>query len=130
MVSELSDKAGATRDTLQKLVAKKRGKYPAAAAEVITGDKWHDGSEIRRTVYSGITGPNATTVTQAHGLTTPTLAGRGIYGSGDNATDQLAAPNQASGEDVGLKIDDTNISITSASDLSGYTFYVVLEYVL
>ena len=128
MARELSDGIGATRDTLAKMHGKVRGKYPAAAAETLTGEKWIGGQEIRRKVFSGITGPNAGSVTQAHGLVTPTFTR--MYGVGDNATNQISAPNEEASLDVGLKCDDTNISLTSASDVSGYIFHVVIEYYL
>lgn len=116
------------RDGLYKLWRKFTSAFSTTAHQ--TGQFWIDGKPIYRKVVDLGALPDTTTKNVAHGLTgigeIVSLGGIAI----DDASEFAAAlplPNDV----VALSIGTTNVSVVTASDLSGYDqAYAVVEYTL
>jgi hypothetical protein len=87
---------------------------------------------IRQVINFGAL-PNATTKSVAHDITfTANSTTTRIYGSSSKQSSKNYVPipyASASGNDIELNIDGTNVNITTNSDWSAYTItYVIIEY--
>lgn len=127
--SEMQEKPGGMRDALYKLWRKFRSAY--STTEMRTGQVWIDGREIYRKVV--VTGalPNATTKNVAHGIVALDEV-ISVNGMADNATVQRPLPyaDATATDIVELDVSDTNITLRSTGDQSGFTAsFVIVEYV-
>lgn len=116
------------RDGLYKLWRKFTAAFSTSGQQ--TGQFWVDGKPIYRKVIDFGALPLTTTKNVAHGLTgvaeIVSLSGIAI----DDAT-TFASALPLPSEVTALTIDTTNVSVTTASDLTAYDqAYVVVEYTL
>jgi hypothetical protein len=96
------------------------------AAETDTGQRWVGGAVVYRKVLTVAAGPDQTTINVAHGIT-GLLDVVKVYGSLKNVgNDRIVFPTD--GAQISMNIDQTNVELTSAADLSGYAGVLVLEY--
>ena len=74
--------------------------------------------------------PNATTTTDAHGISGFALADlRAAYGWAIGSINSVPLPFVGTSSDVGITVEATTISLITTGDFSAYTGYVCLEYV-
>lgn len=125
---EMQAKPGGSRDALYKLWRKFRQCF--STSEMRTGSVWIDGKETYRKVIDTGALPNATTKNVAHGIT-----GLGtvvaLRGMADNATIQRPLPyaDATATDTVELDCGDTNVTLRSTGDQSGFTSsFVLIEY--
>jgi hypothetical protein len=95
-------------------------------SETDTGRKAYGGATIYQKAFAVANFPNATTANVAHGVTTPNLVR--VYGVADNGTNQYQLHTEDGVGMLSAMVDDTNIVLSAAANLSGYSGYVVMEY--
>jgi hypothetical protein len=103
-------------------------------AEFLNGQQWFDPTTplksrtaFRKVIDFGSL-PNATTKSVAHGITNVTLFTR-IYGAATNGSVYIPIPfASVLAEPIEIYVDATDVSIAANIDRSGFTAYVVLEY--
>lgn len=95
--------------------------------EVDTGWKWVGGSTIYRKALAVAAYPNGGSANVAHGITGLGTVVR-LFGVADNATTQYVLNSPDGTGDFSAKVDDTNIVVSAAADLSGYAGHIVIEY--
>lgn len=100
-----------------------------STSEVLTGRKWLGSPTYRKTISTG-TLPNATTNTDAHGITGATQF-VDIDGWASNGTTWIKLPHVSTGSNmVAISVDATNINTVTAANLTAFTTsYVTLEYI-
>lgn len=130
MSRELSSSSpGGMRDGLYKLWRKFTGYFSESAQQ--TGHFWIDGKPIYRKVLDLGALPSSTSKTVAHGLTgigeIVSLSGAANDSAASAFVKALPLPNDV----VALAIDTTNVTATTASDLTAYEqCYAVIDYTL
>lgn len=102
-----------------------------STSEINTGFTWTDGSAIyKKTIVFG-KAPNATTKNVAHGISNLGVVikfeGFGFSSSSSKYTPIPWSP-ASSGSMMDLSVDDTNITMTSSSDRSAWSFTITLYY--
>lgn len=95
--------------------------------EVDTGWKWVGGSTIYRKALAVAAYPNAGSANVAHGITGLGTVVR-LFGVADNGTTQYVLNSPDGTGDFSACVDDTNVVVSAAADLSGYAGHVVIEY--
>ena len=95
-----------------------------STTEYWTGEYFGGSKLYAKTIDVGAL-PNATSSTDAHGISPVTIVR--IIGTADNGTNQIPLPHFATAG-VEIYVDDTNINLVTTTDLSGYSGYVTLEY--
>ncbi len=129
MVRNISDNAGATRDTLQRLVALRRAHLNAGAEPA--GYAFGGDEVMRRVIDMGAL-PDSTTSSVAHSIVAmaAVVKLRGVAYDLDGMSEvqnSRAIPDDV----IGLNMDATNVVITTASDLTAFDSSLVeVEYTL
>lgn len=98
-----------------------------STSEQDSGLRWTDGSIIyQKTVSLGAL-PNATSTTDAHGISNLDQIIK-IEGMADDGTDQIPLPYYHATDGVDVAVDDTNINLVTEDNKSGFTGYLTIFY--
>lgn len=142
MSREMQNSPGSLRDALYKLWRKFRNAF--SASEMLTGQVWTDGAQIKRIVLDTGALPDTDTSDVAHGIAALGTVLR-IYGMASDGTTQIPLPKaggavQAVDEGgaatytvlasaVEVSIDATEVHLTTYEDLSSFdSSFLVIEY--
>lgn len=88
---------------------------------------WQDDKPIYRRVVSIGAGPNATTATTAHSISSLGTV-TNLWGVLDNGTTQEPAPNGNGTNATAIRATDTDITIETNWNASAYTTFAIIEY--
>ena len=98
-----------------------------STSEKDSGQVWTDGSTIyQKTIELGAL-PNATSTTDAHSISNLDRIIK-IEGMADDGTDQIPLPYYHATDGVEVSVDDTNITLVTEDDKSGFTGHITIYY--
>ena len=98
-----------------------------STSEKDSGLRWIDDSTIYQKTISLGALPNASSSTDAHGITNLDQIIK-IEGMADDGTDQIPLPYYHATDGVDVSVDDTNITIVTEDNKAGFTGYLTIFY--
>lgn len=98
--------------------------------EVDTGAKWVDGNAIYKKTINFGTLPNATQKDVSHGISSlSTIIKIEGFATDSSATINIPTASNSANSNIDIWVSSTNVSISTANDMSGYTTcYITLYY--
>lgn len=128
-IRNIGDKAGGTRDTLQRLVSMRRALLNSTAEPAGYS---YGGAEVMRKVVDTGALPDSTSKNVAHGIAAMAAVVKlgGVAWDLDGSSEVQAAKSMPDA-DVALGMDATNITLTTSADQTGFDSSLVwIEYTL